>query len=101
MRPDDSKVIVLFNQDSWRGMPVDIAVPVGRRIPPRALNWLKQFAQANGRPLLYAEQIVRDGAYTNQQAVNGYGPAEFQREMAERTEGDGMRPLSSAAAIAC
>jgi len=84
MKPNNSKVVVLFNQSNWRGMPVDIAVPVGRRIPPRALNWLKQFAEKNNRTLLYSEQIVQDGNFTNEQSVSAYGPPEFQQEMAER-----------------
>jgi len=84
MKPNNSKVVVLFNQSTWRGMPVDVAVPVGRRIPPRALNWLKQFAEKNNRALLYSEQILQDGVFTNQQSVSAYGPPEFQQEMAER-----------------
>ena len=83
MKPNQAKVIVLFNQRTWRGLPVDIAVPVGRRIPPRALNWLREFARNNNRMLLYSEQIVENGAYTQQQAVSAYGPPEFQQEMAE------------------
>ena len=84
MKPNNSKVIVLFNQSTWRGMPVDVAVPVGRRIPPRALNWLQQFAEDQGRALLYSEQVVQDGVFTNKQAVSAFGPPEFQQEMAER-----------------
>jgi hypothetical protein len=84
MKPNNAKVIVLFNQWTWRGWPVDVAVPVGRRIPPRALNWLQQFARENGRLLLHSEQIVKDGVYTNEQAVSAYGPPEFQQEMAQR-----------------
>jgi hypothetical protein len=84
MKPNNSKVIVLADQTSWRGMPVDVAVPVGRRIPPRALNWLKQFAETRVRGLLYSEQILEDGVYTNKQTVNAYGPPEFQQEMAQR-----------------
>src|SRR5687768_16423825 len=84
MKPNTAKVIVLYDQTRWRGWPVDVAVPVGRRIPPRALKWLQQFAQENGRLLLHSEQIVKDGVYTNQQAVSAYGPPEFQQEMAER-----------------
>lgn len=80
MKPSNAKVIVLFDQYQWRGMPVDVAVPVGRRIPPRALNWLKKFAEVHGRPLLYAEQIVQDGSYVVKQRVAAYGPAEFQQE---------------------
>lgn len=84
MKPNNSKVIVLFDQAQWRGMPVDVAVPVGRRIPPRALNWLRQFAQQQNRALLYSEQVVEDGEYTNQQAFSAFGPPEFQQEMAAR-----------------
>lgn len=82
MRPDNAKVIVLFDKYQWRGLPVDYAVPVGRRIPPRTLLWLKQFAQNQGRILLYAEQIIESGHYIAQQTVNAFGPAEFQHEAA-------------------
>ena len=84
MKPNNAKVIVLFNQDRWRGIPVDVAVPVGRRIPPRALNWLKQFAATNNRILMYSEQIVENGVFTKQQSVEAFGPPEFQQAMAER-----------------
>lgn len=82
MKPDNARVIVLFDKYRWRGLSVDYAVPVGRRIPPRALLWLKQFAQNQGRILLYAEQIVESSHYTAQQTVNAFGPAEFQHEAA-------------------
>ncbi len=85
MKPSNSKAIVLFSQHEWRGLPVDVAVPVGRRIPPRTLNYLKEFAEKNGRPLLYSEQIVENGKFTNKQAVFAYGPPEFQQEVAEMT----------------
>ena len=84
MKPSNSKVIVLFDQQTWRGYPVDVAVPVGRRIPPRALKWLQQFAEQNNRMLLYSEQIVENGVYTTQQSAFAYGPPEFQQEVAER-----------------
>ena len=84
MKPNNAKVVVLFDQGSWQGLPVDVAVPVGRRIQPRALNWLKQFAQTHNRALLYSEQVVENGKYTNKQAVCAYGPPEFQQEIAER-----------------
>lgn len=86
MKPSNAKVIVLFNQSAWNGMPVDVAVPVGKRIPPRALNWLKQFAESHNRALLYSEQIMQDGEFTNQQSVSAYGPPAFQQEMAQRAE---------------
>lgn len=81
MKPDNAKVIVLFDKYQWRGLPVDYAVPVGRRIPPRALMWLKQFAQNQRRLLLYAEQIMEDRQYTARQAVHVFGPEEFRLEV--------------------
>lgn len=84
MKPNNSKVIVLFDQSRWRGLPVDVAVPVGKRIPPRALEWLQRFAENNNRMLLYSEQIVKDGEYTKEQAVSAFGPPAFQQDMAER-----------------
>ena len=84
MKPSESKVIVLFNQRTWQGMPVDVGVPVGASIPPQTLEWLKRFAEINHRPLLWSEQIMRDGAYTGQQRVAMHGPPAFQQEMAER-----------------
>lgn len=83
MKPSNSKVIVLFNQSTWRGRPVDVAVPVGKRIPPRALKWLMQFAENNNRMLLHSQQIMENGTYSKQQSVDAYGPPEFQQEMAE------------------
>lgn len=93
MKPNNAKVIVLFDQDRWRGIPVDVAVPVGRRIPPRSLQWLQQFAERHHRILMYSEQIVENGVFGKQQNVAAYGPLEFQQELAMRA-GDGGLPLS-------
>ena len=84
MQPHNAKVIFLPHQTTWRNFSVDVAVPVGKRIPPRALNWLQQFAQNNNRMPLYSEQIAEQGNFTNRQRVQAYGPPDFQREMAER-----------------
>jgi hypothetical protein len=63
---------------------VDIAVPVGKRIPTRSLNWLQSFAQEQNRMLLYSEQIEESRVFTNKQRVIAYGPPEFQQEFTER-----------------
>lgn len=84
MKPNNARVIVLFEQSHWRDMPVDVAVPVGRRIPPRALGWLMDFAQREHRALIFSEQLVENGKYTTKQAFTAYGPPEFQQEIAER-----------------
>lgn len=78
MKPENAKVIVIFNKTSWQQLPVDVAVPVGRRIPPRALNWLKDFAERNGRPLLFSEQVKVEGQYRREQLFSAHGPPEFQ-----------------------
>jgi hypothetical protein len=91
MKPSNAKVIVLYDQARWRGMPVDVAVPVGRRIPPRALNWLKEYAQSHQRGLLYSEQVVENGRFTNQQGFSAFGPPEFQMEIAQKAAA-GERP---------
>lgn len=96
MKPDNAKVIVLLDQGVWRGLPLDVAVPVGRRIPPRALNYLKEFAETRRRVLLYSEQVVENDAYSNRQGVSAYGPPAFQEEMAERSSrGEKLIPDAS------
>jgi hypothetical protein len=82
MKPSNSKAVVVLNKFTWRGVPVDLAVPVGKRIPPRALNWLKEFAEKHARPLVYTEQIKENGQFQRQQTIYGYGPAEFREELA-------------------
>ncbi len=82
-KPDNARVIVIFNKTRWRGLPVDVAVPVGRRIPARALNWLKDFAGRNGRPLLFSEQVKENGVYQREQLFSAHGPPEFQQHIAQ------------------
>jgi hypothetical protein len=53
MRPDQAGVILLAASFPWRGLSVDVAVPVGEGPKSEALEWLTAFVTANGRPLLY------------------------------------------------
>ena len=82
MKPSNAKVIVIHDKIRWRNVPVDVAVPVGRRIPPRALNWLKDFAEQQGRPLLFSEQLKEGGVYSRDQLFSAHGPVEFQQHIA-------------------
>ena len=82
MKPDNGKVIVIFNKLQWNGVPVDLAVPVGKRIPPRSLKWLKGFSAKFKRPLLYSEQILENGQFQRQQQVLAFGPPAFQEDIA-------------------
>lgn len=83
MKPSNAKVIFVLKKLTWQGHPVDMAVPIGRRIPPRALNWIKQFAEKNRRLLVYTEQIEEDGKFTKQQTYFAFGPPAFQQQAAE------------------
>jgi hypothetical protein len=81
MRPDRAGVILLAASFTWRGLAVDVAVPVAGGPKPEALEWLTSFATAKGRPLLYrvAEEWF------------AFGPPDFQTEMRERI-GRGEQP---------
>ncbi len=83
MKPNNAKVLVVLDKLQWQGLSVDLAVPVGKRIPPRALNWLKQFANEYGRPLIYTEQIIENGVMSPEQNMIAYGPDAFQQEVSQ------------------
>jgi hypothetical protein len=88
MRPDQARVLVILRQSLWRGMIVNLAVPVGEKIPRRALRWLQHFSEAQQQPLIYteqiAEQIVQNGQFQAQQQVMAYGPPAFQQAVIQR-----------------
>ncbi len=82
MTPHQAKVIVLPAWTVWRTFEVDLALPVGSRIPFKSLQWLQAYSKKTFRPLIYTEQESdRTGHYTGHQRVNGYGPLTFQEEM--------------------
>lgn len=77
MKPNVSKAIVLPEKFRFSGTPVDVAVPVGKEIPPHALNWLKDFAMKTGRPLIFLENKVEENKFTNETLLQSFGPDEF------------------------
>ncbi len=82
MKPHEAKVIVLPEWTTWRTFPVDLALPVGARVPHKALKWLQEYSKKTFRPLIYTEQETdRNGNFTAKQRVHGYGPPTFQQEM--------------------
>jgi hypothetical protein len=92
MKPDKAKVIVLFSKLRWQGLPVDLAVPVGEKIPTRSLAWLKEFSTEHMRPLVYTEQIVESGKFQKQQRVFAHGPPAFQQDILRwKSEGNEIR----------
>lgn len=81
MKPNEGKVIVVFNMFQWRGLPVNVAVPIGEKIPKKSLDWLKKFSEDNRLPLFFTEQILEDGKFQVQQKATAYGPPAFQQDM--------------------
>jgi hypothetical protein len=74
MRPDRADMIMLAANFAWRGLPVDVVVPVGARPRQKALDWLMKFCAEKKRLLLY--QIGDDWF--------AFGPPAFQAEIAQR-----------------
>jgi hypothetical protein len=74
MRPDKSDMIMLAANFMWRGLPVDVVVPVGDRPKKKALDWLMKFSSEKKRLLIY--QIEQDWF--------AFGPPAFQAEISER-----------------
>jgi len=58
----------------WRGLPVDVVVPVGKQPKTKALDWLIKFCAEKRRPLVY--QIGDDWF--------AFGPAAFREDIANR-----------------
>lgn len=80
MKPNNAKVIVFMKRLMWHGSPVIYALPVGRKIPDRSLNWLKQYSDKNSMPLVYAQQIEEAGDLKTDQLHIAYGSPEFKLE---------------------
>lgn len=83
MRPDKAGLILLAANFPWRGLWVDVAVPVGDKPRAKALDWLKQFAIDRKRLLLY--QVADEW--------HAFGPPAFQHEMHDRIS-RGEKPWS-------
>ena len=73
-RPDRLGLIVLAAKIQWRGLPVDVIVPAGRDPDEKNLAWFAELSRTKLRPFIYQ----RNDEWF------GYGPPEFQRELAEK-----------------
>lgn len=74
-RPDRSGVIVHL-EHKWRGWNVILAIPAGRTVPSKSLEWLRHFAKQVGRPLVFDERLMEDGDYIGLKR-RAYGSAAF------------------------
>ncbi len=86
MKPSEARVLVVLNKMLFQGNPVDLAVPTGKRIPQRSLEWLKAFASSKGRPLMIFENIKENGRYTGESELTVFGPENFRLYAIERIQ---------------
>lgn len=77
MKPNLANVIVIFDKLKWQGAPVDLAVPVGKNIPTRSLEWIKRFSETHHRPLIYTENDLLESQNNSSQKSFAYGPTNF------------------------
>lgn len=80
MRSDKSKAIILLNR-KWRTYRVMVAIPVGRRIPQRTLNWLEEYWKKNQQPVVYLERGKEKGKFINKKIIYGFGSKKFIEEI--------------------
>lgn len=91
MRPDRCGAIVLLSLE-WEGEFIIWAVPVGKSIPQRTLDWLREYAQRHRRPLVFYERIESDGVYAGVKRF-GLGPPAFRDKVARLAGKGGLNEL--------
>lgn len=74
-RPDLCGAIVALNHQ-WNGWTVMRASPTGAEIPAETLDWIKAYAVKEGVPLMFQENLYKDGKFGGAK-IAGYGPPSF------------------------
>jgi hypothetical protein len=74
-KPTESGVIVVFGR-KWNGKKVIQAIPTGKKIPDKSLEWLMGYTRKTLIPLLFIEWIEENGKFIGQRH-RGYGPPAF------------------------
>lgn len=85
-RPDECGALVIDRAFKWQGIDVDVAVPVGKQIPEKTLDWLKSYAEQNMRPLVYQQQNPNKRKLEKNPPTYAYGPPAFQQWVLELTK---------------
>ena len=83
-RPNECGALMIDTVLHWQGLPVDLAVPVGREIPPETLQWFMQNAEKNMRPLIYQQQNPESTVLEVNPLTLAYGPPAFQEWVLEQ-----------------
>lgn len=83
-RPNECGALVIDHILKWQGLVVDLAVPVGREIPEKTLQWLMQHAEQTMRPLIYQMQDPDSPELEKNPLTLAYGPPAFQEWVLEQ-----------------
>jgi len=81
MRPDKSKVIVMFNKYSRGSHQIDAAVIMGEELPPASLEWLKHFTLQNERALIITGTVINEGDDSPRTTITVFGPDVLKNEI--------------------
>ena len=79
LKPNECGALVISHILIWQGLPVDLAVPVGREIPEKTLTQLMQRAENKMRPLIYQQQDPNSKVLEKNPLTLAYGPPAFQQ----------------------
>ena len=83
MRPDRCGAIVLSDRE-FHGWKVLMATPTGWKIPQKTLEQLMQYARNRKTPLIWIENIQKDGTYSHF-SRSGFGPKPFMDTIARHS----------------
>ena len=74
MQPSQSGVIVLNNRMNWNKMPVDILVSAGKDPDKKLILWFQKYCTSKNKAFVYQQQ----------EQWYGFGPRQFQLDLAEK-----------------
>lgn len=75
MKPNICGAVVVLHK-KWQKWDVIRVLPTGDRIPAQTLEWVKNYARDNRIPLIFVENVFRDGRWVAVKRT-GYGPPDF------------------------
>ena len=75
MKPTRCGAVILLNR-TWNDQKINYLMPIGERVPPATLEWMITFSRKLAMPMIYFENILKDGKFVGRKKY-GYGPAAF------------------------
>ncbi len=79
MKPNDARVIVVFDKYIWNDQQVDAVISMEENIPRATLDWLKSYALQQERRLLITEMVVAKGDISPRTKITVIGSDAFRK----------------------